>query len=111
MLVRFDTSGAQLILEGVGKIRVSFEMRPAGSGLDAVFECLSCTDLLGWSDSRGRWACPTCGFELSPVEAHQVLRYMKHLLGLLATDVQAKGGGGQWRWGTWLRRLLRLKEA
>lgn len=112
MLVKIDKNGANIVPDGFAKVRIAFELDQYGMGLEAVYECLTCSDLLGFVEAKRKWICPSCLFELHPMEADLVVMHAKALLDCLQakskTEVQRKT---QWAWVAWLRRLLRLKEA
>ena len=93
----------------LGKIRVTFEVDSEGSRVEAVFECLSCSDLLAWHPGRHWWFCPSCGYELTAPEAKRVIDFARERLRDLSRTVGR--GGGEWGLVRWLRRLLRLKGA
>lgn len=109
-LIRLDAVRHSLKIDATGKIRVSFELNPMGSGMDAVFDCMSCADLLSWRAFNQWWECPHCGYQLTPAEAKIIVAYTQRKLNELSTDVDSKAGR-KWAWVMWLRRLLGLKAA
>ena len=116
-LIRLDSVRHSLKIDAMGKIRVSFELNAIGNDIDAVFECMSCTDLLSWQASSRVWECPHCGYQLTPAEAGGVVANMRRKLNELSAEldelaykVETKVGR-KWGWVMWLRRLLRLKAA
>lgn len=108
--LRLDAIRSNLRIDHTGKIRVSFELAPFGNHLDAVFECISCADLLTYSQFHQWWYCPSCKYEVTVVEARSVVAYAQRRMLVLAEDVKSKGVH-RWRWVTWLLQLLRPKAA
>lgn len=109
-LVRLDAVRSNLRLNPIGKIRVSLELVPVGTHQEAIFECMSCADLMIWRPLQVWWQCPSCGYELVPAEAEEVVEHARQQLAVLLSDVREKKGG-RWRWVTWLLLLLRRKAA
>lgn len=111
MLVKIDKDGANIVPDGAAKVRVRFEMDRYDSNLEAVFECLTCTDLLLFADSKKRWICPSCSYELHQLEADMVVMHARVMLDQLQEKLGTRKKKIRWAWVTWLRQLLRLKEA
>jgi ribosomal protein L37AE/L43A len=112
MLVKIDKDGANIVPDGAAKVRVCFEMDQTGSNLEAVFECLACGDLLvSQGTTKVRWTCPSCTYELHPMEAALVVRHARFLLDRMSEVLVPVKGKKQWVWVVWLLRLLRLKAA
>lgn len=109
MLVKIDATGANIVPDGASRVRVVFELVPAGSGMEGVFECLPCGDLLVWLGSKNRWVCPGCAYELHPVEAQFAIKIAHVLLDRLSETVTPVKDKKPWAWVTWLLRLLRIK--
>ena len=64
--------------------RVSFEYFPEreqGKRTFALFECMTCSELLEWGDKW--WVCPGCGRELIPEQAVVVIQESEKDLSLL----------------------------
>jgi hypothetical protein len=97
----------RLKLNPIQQIRVSFEVENEDapcSPLVAVMRCMTCDDCFVWSESAGWWACSSCGIELTPSEAGDLVVAVKKAWKMLDKDVGAKRGG------LWLGvlRFLRL---
>jgi hypothetical protein len=97
---------ANMRIDPSGKIRVAFLSPPFADSYDAVFECLSCDDLLVWESKVGWWTCPSCAYELTPDEADDVITQSQMRLKCLSLKVRPKGT--RWGWVIWLLRLLRI---
>lgn len=110
MLVKIDKDGANIVPDGAAKVRVAFEMDRYGSNLEAVYECLTCSDLLVFSNAK-RWTCPSCSYELHWLEADMVVLHARAMLDQLQEKSGTRKKKTRWAWVMWLRRLLRLKEA
>lgn len=98
-----------LKLNPIQQIRLSFEPESEdepGSPLVAVMRCATCNEGFAWNEKAGWWACLSCGIELTPDEAADLLGAVKKALKVLNTDVSTKRGG------LWLGvlRLLRLSR-
>ena len=106
-LVRFEEARSQMQIDPAGKVRVCFEMDRTDEALEAVFECVSCGELLAWKRESSWWFCPSCGYELTIQEARKVVGFAQAKLGELAEAIT--GRGTEWRWVTWLRKLLQRK--
>ena len=77
-----------------GQVRVVFE----GDERVPVFECFPCDELLKWEESAKWWQCPSCSYELTTVEAEELLCLALLRLELRLADVRKKQGKGRiWR--------------
>jgi len=86
------------------QVRVIFE----GDKRIPLFECCFCEDLLHWIEPRGRWECPTCTYELTPIEAEDLLDLSVRRLQIVMADVRRKQGiDGRWEERGWFSRLIR----
>lgn len=104
--LRLVSTRSLLQINPTGKVRVSYGNPYYGNASSAVFECISCDDLLVWNPALRWWCCSSCGYELTPPEADKVLRAARQQLHVLALDVRRKGP--KWGWVMWLLRLLRI---
>ena len=99
----------RLKLNPIQQIRVSFEPESEdapGSPLVAVMRCVTCDESFAWNEQAGWWACLSCGIELTPNEAADLVVAVKRALKVLDTDVGTKRGG---RW-LGVLRFLRLSR-
>jgi hypothetical protein len=96
-------------LNPIQQIRLSFEPESEdlpSSPLVAVMRCATCNEGFEWDEKAGWWVCLSCGIELTPDEAADLLKVAKRALKELNTDVGTKRGG---RW-LGVLRFLRLSR-
>jgi hypothetical protein len=90
-----------LRLNADAQVRVVFE----GEHRVPVFECEPCEDLLRWNAKDKWWTCPRCGYELTPVEAEDLMVLARRRISIVLTDVRRKKDG---RWRRLFRRLAQI---
>lgn len=99
----------RLKINPVQLIRLSLERADddaPGSELVAVMRCVTCDEGFVWNPEARWWACLSCGIELTPNEAADLVTAAKKALKVLDTDVGTKRGG---RW-LGVLRFLRLSR-
>jgi ribosomal protein L37AE/L43A len=99
----------RLKINPVQQIRVVFEVEnedAPGDKLVAVMRCIGCDEPFVWKPEAGWWECRSCGIELTPDEAGDLVGAVKSALKELNTDVGTKRGG---RW-LGVLRFLRLSR-